>query len=122
MVFQNNMGNLHSPNVIALPFTGSIKKLGQPTHVLVRAEESGLKIDSVVLCENPQRMSKEKIGRFITKLSRKQMREIAAASLIASSAIAYLDLDALILAWRKAILLNFDSPEQTDDRPEVWNV
>lgn len=122
MVFQNNMGNLHSPNVIALPFTGSIKKLGQPTHVLVRAEESGLKIDSVVLCENPQRMSKEKIGRFITKLSRKQMREIAAASLIASSAIAYLDLDALILAWRKAILLNFDSLEQTDDRPEVWNV
>lgn len=32
LVFQNNVGNSHSPNVIALPLTSSIKKTSQPTH------------------------------------------------------------------------------------------
>ena len=35
LVFQNNTGNYFSPNIIALPFTSSIKKSEQPTHVLV---------------------------------------------------------------------------------------
>ena len=32
LVFQNNMGNAHSPNIIALPMTSVMKKLGHPTH------------------------------------------------------------------------------------------
>lgn len=28
LVFQNNIGNVHSPNIIALPLTSSIKKIG----------------------------------------------------------------------------------------------
>ena len=36
LVFQNNVGNSHSPNVIALPLTSSIKKTSQPTHVFVK--------------------------------------------------------------------------------------
>ena len=66
LIFQNNVGNAHSPNIIALPLTSSVKKMGQPTHVLLKASETGLLKDSVVLCENPQRMSKERIGRFLT--------------------------------------------------------
>lgn len=31
LVFQNNMGNMYSPNIIALPITSSLKKSGQPT-------------------------------------------------------------------------------------------
>ena len=58
LVFQNNTGNVFSPNIIALPLTGSIKKTDQPTHVVVRAAETGLLKDSMVLCENPERMSK----------------------------------------------------------------
>ena len=58
VVFQNNIGNAKSPNIIALPLTTCLKKLNMPTHVLVRADESGLKKDSMVLCENPERMSR----------------------------------------------------------------
>lgn len=68
LVFQNNKGNGHSPNIIALPLTSSIKKMSQPTHVLI-PRTAGLKLDSVVLCENPERMSKERIGKYITTLS-----------------------------------------------------
>jgi len=106
LVFQNNTGNAYSPNIIALPLTSSIKKLGQPTHVLLRAQETGLRMDSVVLCENPERMSKERIGKFITKLPDQDMKRVTEANLLATSAIAYLDIETLMRVWRAAATLN----------------
>lgn len=106
VVFQNNVGNAHSPNIIALPMTSALKKLGQPTHVLLRAKECGLKLDSVVLCENPECMSKERVGDYITTLSDADMGRIAEANMIATSAIAFLDVDALMRVWRRASSLN----------------
>lgn len=109
LVFQNNMGNKYSPNIIALPLTSSIKKCTQPTHVFISASDTGLLRDSVVLCENPQRMSKRRIGNYITTLPDSYMKEIALASLITSSAISYLDPDAVLEAWAKAVVLNASS-------------
>ena len=106
VIFQNNTANTHSPNVIALPLTSSLKKLYLPTHVLVRAEDSGLKYDSVVLCENPERMSKRKIGKYITSLSNQYMEQIATASLLATSGISYLTKESLIQTWERTIQLN----------------
>lgn len=106
VVFQNNTGNLHSPNIIALPVTSSLKKLYMPTHVLVLAKDTGLKTDSVVLCENPEKMSKEKIGRYILTLPDSYMQKIAAASLIATSAIAFLDKETLLSVWEKTVQMN----------------
>lgn len=110
LVFQNNMGNAHSPNIIALPLTSSIKKTGQPTHVIVRAADSGLRKDSMVLCENPERMSKERVGRYITTLSDEYMKQIAEANLLATGAVAYLDVEALLLIWKRAMALNSTVP------------
>lgn len=110
LVFQNNIGNVHSPNIIALPLTSSIKKSGQPTHVVVNAANSGLQKDSMVLCENPERMSKSRIGRYITTLSDDYMKQVAIANLLATSAISYLDTDALIAVWKKASTLNAAIP------------
>ena len=106
LVFQNNKGNANSPNIIALPLTSSIKKLGMPTHVLLRAEDTGLRKDSVVLCENPQRMSKENIGAYITTLSDSYMKKVAEGNLLASSSISYLDVGSLIKIWQKSVQLN----------------
>ena len=106
VVFQNNTGNIHSPNLIALPMTTNLKKQNMPTHVLINASEGGLAKDSIVICENPQRISKEKIGRYITSLSVEDMKRIARASLIATSAISFLDLDTLIDTWQKSVQLN----------------
>lgn len=106
LVFQNNVGNKHSPCVIALPFTSSIKKTRQPTHVYIPAKDSGLVKDSILLCENPQRMSKSSIGRFITKLSDEQMRKVACASILASAAICFIPVDELLELQQKAVALN----------------
>lgn len=106
LVFQNNVGNNYSPNIIALPITSSIKKLSQPTHVLLRASDTGLIKDSMVLCENPERMSKERIGSYITSLSDEYMESIAIANLLSTAAIAFINPDLLIDVWERASLLN----------------
>ena len=106
VVFQNNVGNANSPNIIALPLTSSLKKLYMPTHVLIRAVDTGLRRDSIVICENPEKMSKDKVGKYITTLSQGYMKDIAVANLIATSAISFLDKDSLISVWEKAVYLN----------------
>lgn len=106
LVFQNNIGNAHSPNIIALPLTSAVKKLSQPTHVLLRASECGLAKDSVVLCENPQRMSKSRIVKYLTTLSTEDMRRVTEGNLLATSAISFLDMESLMKVWRTAARLN----------------
>ena len=109
IVFQNNVGNAYSPNIIALPLTSQIKKANQPTHVVLPAKETGLRKDSMVLCENPERMSKDRLGDYLTTIPAKYMAEIAAANILASAAIAYIDPDVLLSLWQKAISLNATS-------------
>ena len=41
-IIQNDMGNLHSPTVIAVPLTGSTGKPALPTHVHIPRGEGGL--------------------------------------------------------------------------------
>ena len=102
VVFQNDIGNKYSPNIIALPLTSVLKKTSQPTHVVLDAENTGLFRDSMVLCENPECISKERVGEYITTIPERYMKEIAAASLLATSAIVYLDKESLLTVWRKA--------------------
>lgn len=107
LVFQNNLGNQHSPNIIALPLTSSIKKSKLPTHVFVPSNDAtGLAKDSIVLCENPERMSKERLGNYLTTLPSEYMSKVAVANLLASSAISFVDPDILLSVWQKALALN----------------
>ena len=60
----------------------------------------------MVLCENPERVSKERIGDYITTLSDEDMQKVASASLLAMSAISFIDPNQLIHLWRRASDLN----------------
>ena len=92
LVFQNNVGNEHSPNLIVLPLTSALKKTNQPTHVFI-PKEVGLRKDSMVLCENPKCMSKYKLGEYITTLPEEYMAQVAVGNILSSSAIAFIDPD-----------------------------
>lgn len=106
LVFQNNVGNAHSPNIIVLPMTSVRKKVNQPTHVFVPKSE-GMKLDSMVLCENPQCVSKDRLGAYITTLSKECMAKVAEASILASSVISFISSPEVLLAlWKKAVALN----------------
>ena len=106
VIFQNDVGNAFSPNVIVLPLTSRIKKDAQPTHVFLPARTTGLRMDSMVLCENPKCISKEKLGRYLLTLPERYLGQIAAANILASSGIAFLDPDALLSLRERAVLLN----------------
>lgn len=106
VIFQNAVGNEHSPNVVVLPITSAIKNTSQPTHVILPAQETGLVYDSMVLCENPKTLSKNKLGRYLTTIPAEYLRRIAEAQVLASSAIAFLDIESLIRVWEKSQTLN----------------
>lgn len=115
LVFQNNVGNAYSPNIIVLPLTSSIKKTRQPTHVFVPCSQTGLKVDSLILCENPERVSKQRLGRYITTLPEKYMSEVAEASLLASSVIAYIEPEVLLVVWQRSLSLNDIKPPRATE-------
>ena len=106
LVFQNNVGNAYSPNVIVLPLTSKLKKTSQPTHVVIPAEGTGLARDSMVLCENPESVSKERLGKYLTTLPDKYMAKIAEAHLLATSAISFINPTVILALWERAAKLN----------------
>lgn len=106
LIFQNNVGNTYSPNVIVIPLTSKIKKVGQPTHVFLPANKNGLARDSVALCENPECVPKTKLERYLTTISDEYMGKIAEAHLLATSAIVFIDPKAFLAIWEKAAKMN----------------
>lgn len=106
VILQNNTGNIFSPNVIVIPLTSVLKKTSQPTHVVIKAYDSGLEMDSMALCENICVISKDNVYSFLTKMPEKYMREIAKAHLLATSDITYLSSDDIKEVIHKAKELN----------------
>nr|DAP26935.1 MAG TPA: PemK-like protein [Caudoviricetes sp.] len=102
IIFQNDIGNDRSPNVIALPLTTRIKNLTQPTHVLLPAEKYNLLADSLVLCENPQRMSKSRLLKYLGALEEEDIKNVAIGNVLSSSAIALLSEEELLDVWKES--------------------
>ena len=58
LIVQNEIGNRHSPTVIAAAITSRLDKARLPTHINIRAEDTGLAKDSVVLLEQIRTLDK----------------------------------------------------------------
>lgn len=101
IIIQNNIGNRTSPNVIAIPLTSVIKRMELPTHVFLPASKTGLKLDSIALCENPETISKELIGNYITRIPENLMSEIAISVMFSMPVISFLSHSKLLDIWRK---------------------
>ena len=105
VIIQNNKGNQHSPNIIAVPLTSKVKSVFQPTHVPIPAHETGLKVDSMALCENPETISKEMIGRYITRIPDIYMAKMARALMLSIPIISYLNRDEINNVWSETSCL-----------------
>ena len=68
VIIQNDMGNLHSPTVIAAAITSQMGKNKLPTHIEIGPQNSDLKANSLVLTEQIRTIDKsrlkEKIGHI----------------------------------------------------------
>ena len=68
IIIQNDVGNKHSPTVIAAAITSQTGKNKLPTHIEIGSKNNGLKADSIVLTEQIRTIDKsrlkEKIGHI----------------------------------------------------------
>lgn len=82
LIIQNDIGNLHSPTTIVMPFSTKVSKNpNQPTHTLIKKSiETGLKMDSVLLGEQMRVISnqriKKKIGTVTDEYERSEIRRV----------------------------------------------
>jgi len=65
IIIQNNIGNKYSPTLLAIPLTSRIKKINQPTHMLVKSDrKNGLRTDSMLLAEQITAIDKENVKKI----------------------------------------------------------
>ncbi len=79
LIVQNDMGNLHSPTVIAAAITSRHKKTHLPTHVLLKAGECGIPFDSVVMTEQMRTLQKSRLTKYLGSVPPETMRLVDAA-------------------------------------------
>lgn len=61
LVVQNDMGNKNSPTTIVVAITSKMAKPKLPTHILLPAEFSGIKRDSIILAEQIRTIDKRRL-------------------------------------------------------------
>lgn len=76
LIVQNNVGNRHSPTVIAAAITSQSDKARLPTHIKVNAIGSGLAKDSVVLLEQIRTLDKQRLKEKMGALDHYSMDRI----------------------------------------------
>ena len=65
LIVQNDVGNRHSPTVIAAAITSQKEKAKLPTHIELSADGCGLAKDSVVLLEQIRTIDKKRLLKYI---------------------------------------------------------
>lgn len=76
LILQNNVGNRHSPTVIAAPITSRQTKARLPTHVEVGGGLPRLWPSSIVLLEQLRSLDKRRLREQIGALDAEGMRRI----------------------------------------------
>lgn len=61
LIIQNDIGNRHSPTVIAAAITSQLNKTRLPTHIEVNASDYGLTKNSIVLLEQVRTLDKRRL-------------------------------------------------------------
>ena len=79
LIIQNNIGNQHSPTVIAAVITGQIKHRYLPTHVLLEAPGCGLLKKSMVMLEQLRTLDKGRLHFQVGRIDADKMNEVNTA-------------------------------------------
>ena len=75
LIIQNDIGNKHSPTVIAAAITSKRYKHNIPTHIEIR-KRGNLAKDSIVLLEQVRTLDKRRLISRIGGLTTKEMKDV----------------------------------------------
>lgn len=76
LIVQNDVGNRHSPTVIAAAITSQHEKTKLPTHISIEGHSCGLSRDSIVLLEQMRTIDKRRLKERMGELDKKSMNSI----------------------------------------------
>ncbi len=79
LIVQNNVGNKHSPTVIAAAITSQKEKAKLPTHIELQGNNCGLAKDSVVLLEQIRTIDKKRLKEKMGELNINSMSQVNSA-------------------------------------------
>ncbi len=79
LIVQNDIGNKHSPTVIAAAITSQKEKNKLPTHIELNASSCGLAKDSVVLLEQVRTLDKRRLKERMGELDSDAMSQVNSA-------------------------------------------
>ena len=79
LILQNDVGNRHSPTVIAAAITSKQDKTRLPTHIRLPAASCGLTKDSIVLLEQIRTLDKRRLREKTGSLPPDAQRQVDAA-------------------------------------------
>ena len=79
LIIQNDMGNRHSPTVIAAAITSQLNKAKLPTHIELLDPHCGLTKDSVVLLEQIRTLDKKRLRERMGRLDEEMMEQVETA-------------------------------------------
>ena len=76
LIVQNDMGNKHSPTVIAAAITSQMNKARLPTHIELIGPTVGLTKNSVVLLEQIRTIDKKRLREHMGRLDESMMNKV----------------------------------------------
>lgn len=76
LIVQNDVGNRHSPTVIAAAITSKMGKTKLPTHIDIPGVETGLVKDSVILLEQVRTIDKKRLKEKMGHLDDTTMNHV----------------------------------------------
>lgn len=76
LIVQNDVGNRHSPTVIAAAITSRMGKTKLPTHIDIPGVETGLVKDSVILLEQVRTIDKKRLKEKMGHLDETTMTHV----------------------------------------------
>ncbi len=76
LIVQNDMGNKHSPTVIAAAITSQMNKARLPTHIELIGPTVGLTKNSVVLLEQIRTIDKKRLREHMGRLNQDMMQKV----------------------------------------------
>ena len=79
LIVQNDVGNRHSPTVMAAAITSRLDKTRMPTHIDISGDRTGLARDSVVLLEQMRTIDKRRLKEKMGHLDDSSMSQINGA-------------------------------------------
>lgn len=79
LIVQNDVGNKHSPTVIAAAITSQREKAKLPTHIELEADSCGLSKDSVILLEQIRTIDKKRLKERMGELDLNSMTKVNTA-------------------------------------------